>query len=444
MKTRSIIILFIVLAAVAAYFFLVDEKRKQRNTAERLASRRILAHGPSDVDSVIFINPQKERIEWMRQGENWLITYPTTTMGSRSTIDAFLFQILPGRKLSPITGVKNLADFGLDDPFATLIFFYNSPEPPDTIFVGDKTPVGNNCYIRVGGSPEVIVSREITRNMMNKNLYHLRDKNFMRIDPELIKGIRIKSPLSDITIVRLGDSWVLAGSRLGVDRDLIMPFLKGLTDAMVYEFVQEDTLNASKYGIGDPENDIFIYTDTDTITISLGRTEGDFAFAVRSGIDKVLSVKAWMKQVFDWVEGDIIVLNLTLFDPEEVRELHYETPDTSLTLKLESDGWRSTKDPAAGIDSYQVGYFLMILRGLAFERLLDEGAEGKELHGEKPVLEVTLKNSTGDVIDIITFFRLPSGDVAGGSLTAGTSGLLKPNTFGQIAARFAVIGSKRN
>lgn len=444
MRSRNTVILFIVLAVVAAYFFLVDEKGKRRSAEERLASRRILTHIPSDVKSVIFINPQKERIEWKREGENWLITYPTSTMGSRTTIDAFLFQILPGRKLSLITGVKNLADFGLDDPFATLIFFYNTTESPDTIFVGDKTPVGDNCYIRVGGSPEVILSREITRNMMNKNLYHLRDKNFMRIDPELIKGIRIKSALSDMTIVRLGDSWVLAGSRLGVDRDLIKPFLRGLTDAMIYDFVQEDTLNASRFGIGDPAKDLFIYTDTDTFMTSFGRTEGEFTFAVRSGIDKILSVKAWLKQVFDWVEGDILILNLTLFEPEEVRELRYDTPDTSLTLRLETDGWHSTADPAAQIDSYEVGYLLMVLRGLAFERLLDDDMSGNESDGGKPVLEVTLKNSTGDIIDIITFFSLPSGDVTARSLSTGTAGLLKKHTYDPIAARIARIGSAGN
>ena len=110
-----------------------------------------------------------------------MIVHPTRTPASKSTIDSFLFQIVPGLKMEVFPAAANLGDFGFDDPFATVILSAAGSRYPDTIYVGDKTPTSSKCYIRLGSSRDVIITRELTHNVMNKNLFHLRDKNLFYI-----------------------------------------------------------------------------------------------------------------------------------------------------------------------------------------------------------------------------------------------------------------------
>ena len=116
-------------------------------------------------------------------------------------------QIVPGYKKEVLKGVSNLEDYGLKEPFASIVIFAKDRSKPDTIFVGDKTPTSSSCYMRLGHSRDVIISTEMTRNLMNKNLYHLRDKNFLNIDSNDIDAIKIKSGKMVLKLVKKDKNW---------------------------------------------------------------------------------------------------------------------------------------------------------------------------------------------------------------------------------------------
>ena len=99
MKARSLIILIAVLVFVAGYFFLVEERQRRDADDAKRSSRMLLPYGPLDIDAVSFINPYGETIQWERVGDGWMITFPVTDIGEKSTIDMFLGQIAPGQKL---------------------------------------------------------------------------------------------------------------------------------------------------------------------------------------------------------------------------------------------------------------------------------------------------------------------------------------------------------
>jgi hypothetical protein len=185
-------ILIAALAAIVGYFFLVDQKNRARSVTERTLSAKVFPFRSEDVEGFILINPKGERIGVARSGSGWKVVSPVEAPGAGPEISSLLDQIVPGRKSSELENVRNLADYGLDKPFATMIIQRSGGSAPDTLFVGDETPAGSNCYLRLGSSPSVLISSELTRNVMNKGLFHLRDKNFLPEGSQSTDAIEIR------------------------------------------------------------------------------------------------------------------------------------------------------------------------------------------------------------------------------------------------------------
>ncbi|MBN1165251.1 MAG: DUF4340 domain-containing protein [Candidatus Krumholzibacteriota bacterium] len=443
MKFRSTVFLVLLLAIIISYFFLFDQKQLRHQQWQRVASRQVLPYGPAEVDSVVFTNPQGDVIHWRRQGEGWLITFPTVTAGSSPTIDAFLTQILPGKKTTPIpdVDVKSLADFGLQDPFAGLIIYNGTRGRVDTLYIGDKTPVGDNCYIRLGSSREVLVSREMTRNMMNKSLYHMRDKNFLRIDTRLIKELRISRPRLEVSLGWDGVEWITTGNGFLADKLLIEKYLTALVDAIVYRFSEQYTDQAGDYGLGRPRRELTIITVTDKILISFGRVDNNFVYVTRTGIDHVMSIKAEFQEIFNWTIKDIEQRSISLFRPGEVSQIDYQSADTTLHLTLLDKTWKSGDPRDPELSTYQVNDLLRLLRGLKYNRLISRPDTYPDRRFENYDLRLTLKKESGELLDAITFKRTADGGVVASSLELRTAGEVTADMLSEIFHIFSLIGS---
>jgi hypothetical protein len=212
MRFKSTWVLLAVLILIAAYYFLLDEKTRVTRDLKRHDSKKMLPYGRNEIDRFVLVNPYGDRIELEREGTEWVIVSPVRTDAAQSTIDAMLTQLLPGHKLETFGGVTDFPLYGLEDPYATLIFHPAEGDRPDTLFVGDKTPTSNSCYVRIGVSDTVLIVREMTHNVVNKNLYHLRDKNFFYIPSSTIDLFKIVEGGDSRTLSRMAAGWRMSES----------------------------------------------------------------------------------------------------------------------------------------------------------------------------------------------------------------------------------------
>ncbi len=435
MKFKTTFILIVVLAMIAAYYFLVDQQKLKKAQEDKLASGKFLPYGADEIDSAEFHNPFGEVIKWERSIEGWLITSPVTTRGSSTTIDYILSQIVPGQKKNEFDPGGIFADYGLENPYAAIILFNRNQSRTDTIYFGDKTPVTHQCYVRHGSSPDITVTIDLTRDLVRKTLFQLRDKLFLNLDSDSITAISIHGDGINLIVENRSGTWLIANTRIGVDKSLIVPYLTSITEAIIHEFAAEDTLSQKDFGIGTPDRHIVIFTPVDSIRIDFGNDANKLVNVKRSGLNKIVMLESKYLRIFDWTQKDVMIMNLAFFIPGEVAEFHYDTPDTSVVLKLEGENWIVSKDPGLKINRRELQYLLMILRGLSFEQILKDTVSLHEYSSR-----MILKDASGDTLDVITVFGAAPGDHIVKSMSSGATGIIGKNTYDLLHRIFMRLG----
>lgn len=442
MRPKTLIVLASLLVVVAAYFFLVDQRHRRRSEEHRRSSRVMLPYGPGDVDHAWLLNPYGDTIEMQRSGNGWTILWPVVDEGDSPAIEMLLREIVPGQKLAEYPDVVRLADYGLENPYATLILHSTRYARTDTIHIGDTTPTSFRAYARLGGSRTVVVTRDLARNVTQKTLFHLRNKDFIDLPPASVTRVAVISPGSRIELVRSGPEWLLDSTTLRVDRSVIEPYLMRLEDAVVYEFASEEPADSARFGIGDPPRELMLYSADRVTRISFGARDGDFVPALRSGRGKVMMIEHQFLDPFSWVGRDMIVMSLTTAKPGDVAAITWEAPDTTLSLELDGQRWRVADDPARPVNGEAVKYLLMTLRSVRFDSLVEDPAEAAAALGRSAGIRIVLIGRDGAGLDVIRLAVPPGESPIGSSLTVGNAGRLPRGSLGEIERAFGAIGRR--
>ncbi len=438
-------ILVALLAVIIAYFYLVEEKHRKATAEKRVSERKLLPFPADSVQKFVLVNPDGQRIEIERAGEGWKIISPIAADGDDPTIDSFLQQAVPGKRADEMPEVSDLGAYGLERPFASLIL-YPRNGAADTLFVGDKTPTSSNSYVRLGSSKNVFISSSITHNLMNKNLYLLRDKSFVSFKSESVKAITVRNGKARIDLARAGAYWWFAAPHVRADRVKVEQYLTQLTTTIVRSYASESD-SLERYGLKNPEREItFAFArGSERTTASFGDAQGDQVYATRTGLDKVVVLEGKLLGAFDWTREGLRAMNLAFFDPDSIKVIAYETPDTSIVIRRAGARWTSAgKDTISAAKSYIVDALLRKLTTVTFEKIIADPAAPGDKRLAPFALRISLEDLLGGAIDVITMAR-PSMDMEiGTSRSANVLGTLKKDAIKDITGTFKRIGERSN
>jgi hypothetical protein len=435
-------ILVAALAALAAYFFLIEERSRAGKERARREGNKLFLYETKDVAGFAFTNPQGERIDVEREGEEWRIVHPVAAPGDAPTINAFIGQIVPGRRGRELASARDPADYGLAEPFATLVIRRRGVERPDTLFVGDKTPTSSNSYVRIGAAGPVIVSSEITHNVMNKNLFHLRDKRFLSMSAESIDGLEIERGAGAMKLRREGKHWWFDGRRARADRLKIEPYLGSLAQAIIYGFAREDADTIGPFGLDSRAKRLSFSRGGETIRVSFGSMSGDKVHALRDGLDKVVLLDGKLLGAFDWTAADLRAMNLSFLEEDSVRVFRYATYDTSVAFQRAGTKWITAEADSTGIRSWEVNALLRKLASTTYDRIVSEPLRADDPSLSPAHIVVTLENAAGAAFERIVIVAPDGGAERGASTTSACIGALPPGTADAIHAAFMRIGGR--
>jgi len=435
-------ILLLALVVIAAYYFFVDERARTAKERNYRQNRKLFSYSRGDVERFILINPKGERIEVAQSGSLWKIVSPVEAPGDQPEIASFLDQVTPGRRGIELADVRNLADYGLEKPFATLIMYRRSAAAPDTLFVGDKTATSSNSYVRLGGSTSVFISSQLTHNVMNRSLFHLRDKNFLPPGTESISSIAIHRGHETLRLKKEGTFWWFAARHVRADRARIEGYLIRLTDAVIHRFVREDTAELASYGLQPPAGEITLTKKNETVRISFGNKEDGLVNVVRTRLDKVIMLEASLLEPLEWSADNLRAMNLAFFSEDSVRMLRFETSDTSIVFSRTETRWSTAAADTVMIRSWQVNGLLRKLESTTFETILEEPLPRMEPQLDRYLIRVTLEGTGGTVLDRITIASRANGSEIGASTSANAVGALTKGTAAEMETIFRQIGAK--
>jgi hypothetical protein len=432
-------ILIALLAVIVGYFYLVEEKHRKAAVAQHVAERKFLPFTADSVQKFVLVNPDGQRIEIARARAGWKITSPIAADADSSAIDSFLGQFVPGRRADEMPAVKDLASYGLEHPFASIVLYPRSGAP-ETLSVGDQTPTSSNSYIRLGSSKTVFISSSITHNLMNKSLYLLRDKSFVSFKSESVNAITIRAGRAKLDLARGGSYWWFAGSRARADRAKVEAYLTQLTGTIVRSFASEsDSLD--RFGLKNPGREITFAMGPELATVSFGTARDGEVYATRTGLDKVVALDGKLLGAFDWTRENMRAMNLAFFDPDSVKVIAYETPETSIVIRRAGEKWTAAgKDTISAAKSYVVDALLRKLSTAAFEKIVADPAAPGDRRLAPFALKVSLEDLLGGATDVITIARPSPAEVIGTSRSANVIGTLKKGALEDVMSIFKRIG----
>jgi hypothetical protein len=276
---------------------------------------------------------------------------------------------------------------------------------------------------------------------MNKGLFHLRDKNFFPERRASVDRIEIRSGPERIGLVKDAAHWRIGPRRARANGPLIESYLTRLGDAVVHEFVREDTADLASFGLLPPAGEIVLTEGGETMTVAFGSRKDHLVHAVRTGLDKIVAVEAELLEPFAWSAADLRAMNLAFIDEDSVRTLRYETPDTSIAFERADRAWRVAGRATPAVRTAEVNALIRMLRDAAFERILKEPLPVDGVF-ERYSIRVVLADARGTVIDRIAITVRGDGSEIGASVSSNALGALARGTAAGIGAMFERIGEK--
>ncbi len=124
-----------------------------------------------------------KEIQWMRGSELvhlkknkvWAIVQPISQRADSAVVNNILrtlSRLTPERKISILE--KDWSEFGLDAPRVKIIFLNQGKW--FEIQVGNKTPVGNDSFLKVSNSPDLFIIQENIVQELDQDLSALKEK----------------------------------------------------------------------------------------------------------------------------------------------------------------------------------------------------------------------------------------------------------------------------
>jgi len=259
----------------------------------------------------------------------------------------------------------------------------------------------------------------------------------LRTDPDSVKQISINQPNSQLSLVKVGDTWMVKNKTESVPAD--PDSVKSLLDNL--QLVQSGSVvtkpgKLSEYGLDDSHN----YIAVDATAIYFGDSpsydKSQVYVQVKNGNNTTIALLPTalrddaLKTFANWRDKAAL-----RFDDQKVSELQITAPNINATFTVEKDkdttNWNITKPINAKADSGTVQSFLTSLSSAQASSFLDENPKDLKKWGlAKP--QATVQISTPKGIEELTVGKKVTGGVAAQNSRSKAVFVLPTSTYSLI------------
>ncbi|MEW6261605.1 MAG: DUF4340 domain-containing protein [Thermodesulfobacteriota bacterium] len=192
MKPKALISYFLVFLALGLFYYLYEVKLAEKENRLREAGTRIYDLSFDQVKALKYRAGQTVYHIIREAPDRWRIVAPVQTPADRWEVENLIRAVLEGEKDRVFTEqVKNLAEFGLDQPGLSLSLMDGDRLLAPALHLGRENPMGQLIYGRLGETNEVFTVTSNFRQDLTKTLFELRDKALVLVPGEKIEGLNL-------------------------------------------------------------------------------------------------------------------------------------------------------------------------------------------------------------------------------------------------------------
>lgn len=386
MSFKTTGILALLLAALGGYIYLFEIRGWEEKERAEQAARKVAQVEKGQVARLTLVTDGVP-IEAVKEGFTWRITAPVETDADYDVLEG-LIQAAGSLEKAGVAADSgqvsmpdfSLADFGLADPAIRLTFTDEQGERHEVAF-GDRSPTGAYFYVKTSDDSRVFLAESRFFYQFDMKLMDLRDKRYVQIDPDRVRGIELVHGDQRVAVERRDLQWRLTkpvedrGDDVGVGQ-----FLTALRDARIEVF--SDVTDDEKTGLDQPWFQVRLYEGEarDLSGVAFGRKTGNRAyrryFAKAFGKPHVFEADSVF--VHQLIEGGnhFRTKDIFAFNRNTVDRIEMNFPDSSLVFDRRGfEDWDVTSHPDHTIPGRRVEDFIDELVALRASAYVSEGMD---------------------------------------------------------------------
>jgi len=359
----------------------------------------------------IQIKRQDSAFDLIKEKDQWKISGKVEAKGEKDTVLSFLQAIqFSSIKEFESENPESLTNYGLDNPYATLILKDENKKSYAIDLGSAKNSSG--YYSKKKGSPGVFVVNEKFYNTLKKDYVEFLNRTLIEFKEKDVAGINIQNEKETIQAVRVEkENWrINKPQETGADIATIRSFLFDLKEAKVTQFIKLALDAKNSFGLEEPKRSLSITkVNGKSLGILFGNLteDGNQFFAQRTGESAVFSVSKEIVQKVFRTFHEFRNKKLFKFETNDVNKIVIETRKTLFELQKTDSHWSLLKHENTKIKKNIGNDILWTLQGMEFESFLKEDSVPESSGLTAPTYKVSLWKN-----DSTKFAELQAGNLS--------------------------------
>jgi hypothetical protein len=412
MKSKTTGIWFLIAALLFAFIWF---SQKYLQPAAPRVENLLGGLRPADI-TALEINPAGAReISVVRTNDTWQLqkplVYPAQTAAVQALITALeKLPVVTRLAANEVQGSKSAAGFGFDNPQFTLAIEIGDSR--QQLIIGNKTPPGDQVYVRRVGEPGAFVVGADWLNLLPHAPNDWRDTSLVDAAGTCDWMVITNNPKSLVMEFRRDPTnqlWrMVRPLQARADSARLDTAIQQLRDGRVTQFVTDDPrADLTSYGLKPADLDVWLGRGTNFATaVHIGRTlptnNPAQVYVQREGWNTVLAAASdtfapWRGQVNDYRDTHL----LSPLPPISEIEVHGEKDFTLQQTVSNTWAVAGEKFPA---DREKIQGFLKLLAGLRISEVVKDVVTAPDLQSfglEKPAREIILRGNNGSTNNVL-------------------------------------------
>jgi hypothetical protein len=416
---RSFLALFVILIGLGAYLYFVESKRTPGSDSDD-DREKVFAVEADKIDEVTIKSASGDRTTLKKTGEDWQIVSPINAIpdsaemsGITSNLSTLEIQRVVDENAS------ELKEFGLAEPRIEVTF--SAGGTPQTLQIGDKTPVGSDLYAKLRDQKKVFLIASYLESSFNKGTFDLRDKAALKLDRDKVDSIEIVTADRQLRFQKADGEWRMTQPAAGrTDYTAVESLVGRLGTAQMKSIAAAEGADLKQYGLEQPQATVRIGTGSSQAVLLVGGKAGEEGnvYAKDQSRPAVFTLES---SLLDELKKDASEFRQKdLFDARSFNTTRVEIARGGQTTAfekskvknkegVEEEKWRQVAPETKDVDSARVDSLLTSITGARADSFQ---ADTAKTGLDKPELTATLTFDEGKKKETVAFARSGSDGYA--------------------------------
>ena len=388
MKFKSTLILLAVFILLFAVLYFVEFKGHGEDGEDMLVSVE-----SDDIEKIIF-QDEGQIIQFLREGEDWLITEPVEASADNYEVNRLADDFASLRIERVVENEpSDLEKFGI--PQKEVEIHLKDQDIPIKILVGMENPLDNTFFAKREDETKVVLIPSSLKSLLDKKVFDFRQKDIFKFDTGQAKSVKLKAQDAQWEAEKAEDDWFLRKPVYSLaQQSKINDILYSLSNLKATAFVSENKKEEEieTYGLNRADYQVVIDfpLENKQVTFYLHKKD-DKVLATSSASSKILQVEDAILDDLQKEASDLRDKEVADFFTWEVKKFQLRRGEMSLSLtKDEEDNWQFEEPEIQEADTEKIQSFLRKLEALESEEFVDPPLDLNDYGLDIPQAEIKI------------------------------------------------------